>query len=81
MALKRNSTWSLVPATTNMKIVGYRWIFKIKYKADDTVERHKVKLVAKEFHQTLCVDFFETFSPVIEPATIRIGLTIAPSLI
>lgn len=29
-ALIRNGTWSLVPPTSNMNIVGCRWVYKIK---------------------------------------------------
>jgi len=37
------------------------------------------KLVAKGFHQIHGIDFFETFSPVVKPVTIRVVLTLAPS--
>lgn len=46
LALQRNKTWSFVPATSSMHIVGSKWIFKVKYKPDGSVERHKARLVA-----------------------------------
>lgn len=76
-AIQKNGTWSLFPATKDMHIVGSKWIFKIKYKADGTIERHKAWLVAQGFTQTLRLDFFYTFSPVIKPSTVRIVLSIA----
>lgn len=42
--------------------------------------RYKAYLVAQGFTQTPGVDNFETFSPVIKPATTRIILTLAASL-
>lgn len=30
-ALQQNHTWSLVPSSTNIHIVGSKWIFKLKY--------------------------------------------------
>jgi len=57
--------------------VGCRWIYKIKKKADEAIERYKARLVAKGFHQQEGVDFSETFSPVIKHATIWLVISIA----
>jgi len=34
-------------------------------------------IVAKRFHQQYDLDYIETFSPVVKPSTIHIGLTLA----
>lgn len=60
-----------------MNIVGNKWIFRIKRNADGSVQRYKTWLVAKGFHQSLGIDFFETFSPVVKASTIRVVLSIA----
>ena len=39
------------------------------------LERHKTLLVAKGYNQTQGLDFFDTFSPVVKPATIKTVLT------
>lgn len=48
-ALEQNHTWSVVPFPPNKKVVGCRWVFRIKYKVDDSRERYKARLVAKGY--------------------------------
>uniref|UniRef100_A0A803QFQ1 Reverse transcriptase Ty1/copia-type domain-containing protein n=1 Tax=Cannabis sativa TaxID=3483 RepID=A0A803QFQ1_CANSA len=78
-ALKNNKTWTLVPRLDSYNVVGNKWVHRIKRNADGSVKRYKARLVAKGFHQSLSVDFYQTFSPVIKASTIRIVLTIAVS--
>lgn len=78
-ALMKNNTWVLVPYSSIMNLVTNKWVFRVKYKADGFVERHKARLVVRGFQQTTGLDYFETFSPVIKPATIRVVFTLAVS--
>ena len=41
------------------------------------ITRYIVRLVARCFHQREGIDYTETYSPVIQPATIRVVLTLA----
>jgi hypothetical protein len=75
--LLKNGTWSLVPSLPSMNIVGSKWVFRIKRKANGEIERYKACLVAKGFHQQPGIDFAETYSPVVKPITIRTMLSIA----
>jgi hypothetical protein len=63
-ALLQNQTLSLVPSHSSQNIVGCKWVFKLKRKADGSIERHKALLIAKGFHQQAEVDYGETYSPV-----------------
>lgn len=48
-ALLRNETWEIVPRPKDRNISGSRWGFKIKHKANGSIERCKARLAAKEF--------------------------------
>jgi hypothetical protein len=50
-ALLANNTWSLVHPSIATNVVGCKWVFKLKHKADGMIECHKAHLVAKGFHQ------------------------------
>jgi hypothetical protein len=50
-ALLQNQTWSLMSPQSSQNLVGCKWIFKLKRKADGSIERNKARRVAKGFHQ------------------------------
>ncbi|GMI85341.1 hypothetical protein HRI_002203400 [Hibiscus trionum] len=76
-ALLSNDIWDIVELPSGRKPVGCKWIFRVKLKADGTVDRYKARLVAKGFAQVPGFDFLDTFSPVVRFATINILLSLA----
>jgi hypothetical protein len=78
-ALQANHTCDLVPSPPGTNVVTGKWIFKLKLHADGSLERYKARYVLRGFTQRPGVDYDETFSPVVKPATIRTVLTLALS--
>jgi hypothetical protein len=78
-ALLANQTWDLVPRPSGCNVVTGKWIWTIKRRVDGTLERHKARWVLREFTQCPGVDYDETFSPVVKPATVRTILSLALS--
>jgi histone deacetylase 1/2 len=76
-ALMHHHTWDLVPPPLHCNPGGCKWVFRVKRKPDGSVDRFKARLVAKGFHQRPGLDYKETFSPVVKPATIHTVLIVS----
>jgi hypothetical protein len=57
-------------------VVTDKWIFRHKLKDDGTLDRYKARWVLRGFTQRLRVNYDETFSPVVKPATVRTVLSL-----
>ena len=60
----KNDVWDIAPKTENKSVVSSKWIYKIKHVVDGSVEKYKIKFVARVFSQKEGIDHEETFSPV-----------------
>jgi hypothetical protein len=63
-------TWETVLHLTGKNIIGCKWVYHIKWKADSSVNKYKAQLVACRFTQIYGVNYFNTFSPVAKLASI-----------
>jgi hypothetical protein len=78
-ALRANDTWSLVPRPPGVNIITGKWVYRHKFLSDGSLDRYKARWVLRGFTQRPGIDYEETFSPVVKPATVRVVLTLALS--
>ena len=71
-SLDKTHTWLLTELPEGRKALSNRWVFRIK---DDG--KMKARLVARGYDQQQGTDYFETFSPVVRHASIRLLLSFA----
>ncbi|MDO9005655.1 MAG: reverse transcriptase domain-containing protein, partial [Aquabacterium sp.] len=63
-----NGVWVLVPASSvpvGQRPIKSRWIFKVKYNADSTIEKFKARVVLKGFEQKYGTDYINTYAPTL----------------
>lgn len=78
-ALLKNDAWMLISLPPTVKMIGYTWVYQLKLHLDVSINRYRACLVVKSFHQTYGLDYFKTFSFIIESTTVQIILTLAVS--
>ena len=69
--IMKNDVWDLVPLPEGKKVIGSRWIFKLKHKVDGSIEKYKERFVEKGFSQKPDIDYDDTFVSVTRYTTIR----------
>lgn len=50
-ALESNGTWTIQSLPVGKRPVACKWVYKLKFNSDGTLERHKARFVAKGFTQ------------------------------
>jgi hypothetical protein len=55
-ALDANATWELVGLPKDKKVIGCKWVYKIKHNADGSMNKYKARLVTKGYAQTYGID-------------------------
>ena len=76
-SLIEHNTWSLTKLPPGRKIVGSKWVFKIKHDEHGEAARYKCRLVAQGYTLAQGIDYHETFATVARFGSIRTLLATA----
>lgn len=76
-SIMKNDTWEIVDKPAKRKVIGTKWVWKVKYKADGSLDKYKARLVAQGFSQVEGFDVDETFAPTAKMTTIRLVIAAA----
>ena len=74
LTLEGKDSWVVVERTSDMNVLPSTWAFKLKRFPDGTVKKFKGRFCARGDKQIHGIDFFETYSPVVQWTTIRLML-------
>lgn len=75
--LQAAGTWRVSDVPAGRRLVSCKWVFKIKYNPDGTIDKYKARLVARGFTQVENIDFQETFAPTMRFESLRLLFAIA----
>ena len=75
-SIQDNKTWRLVDPANDHKIIGLKWVYKVKKDAEENSVKHKARLVAKGYVQEQGVDFEEVFAPITRMESVRLVIAL-----
>ncbi len=75
--LDANVIWELVALLKDKKVIGCKWVYKIKHNVDGSVSKYKTRLVAKGYAQTYGINYEGTYNLVAKMTTTRAIIVMA----
>jgi Reverse transcriptase (RNA-dependent DNA polymerase) len=79
-AFKHMGMYEVIPRPASRKIVGSKWVFRIKHRPTGEIQKYKARIMAQGFTQIEGIDYDKTFTPVAKLTSIHTILAIAAKL-
>ena len=76
-SLRAKGVYRLIDRTPKMKVLGSKWVFKVKRDQDGNITKFKARYVVKGYMQRLGVDYTNTYANVADIDTIQLLLAMA----
>jgi hypothetical protein len=75
-AIEENGTWTRTDLAPRRKVIGLKWVFKVKKDELKVVVQHKARLVVKVYSQRQGIDFDEVYAPVAHMEVVQLLLAL-----
>jgi hypothetical protein len=75
--MEKHNVWTEIKDRPPMAPISSKWVFKIKRRADGSIDKYKARLCVRGFTQKNGIDYNETLSSVLKQTSLRILLSIA----
>ena len=75
-SLKYTRTWRTVDCPPSRNVISCQWVFRLKRKANGSIDKYKARLVARSFLQVLGLDYTDTYAPVAHMVSFQTILTL-----
>ena len=75
-SLSNTNTWTLVERPKDKNVIPRKWVYKVKTKADGSLDKYKARHVATDFKQNEGTDYSETFALTSKPEIFRLILSL-----
>ena len=79
-SIMKNDVWDIVLRPEGKSVVTSKWIYKIKHAANRSIEKHKVRFMARGFSKVEGVDYEETFAHVARYTSIQMIIALASTM-
>ncbi|CAM9686719.1 unnamed protein product, partial [Heterosigma akashiwo] len=76
-SLGKKNSYTLTDLPPGANVVGTRWVLSKKFDADGRLVKHKERLVTQGYSQKYGIDFTQTYSPVVNAASLKLLLAIS----
>lgn len=71
-SIEKRNVWEIVDKPEGCKTITSRWVYTLKNNIDGSVNKFKSRLVAHGHKQRMGVDYFSTFSPVVDFSLVKL---------
>jgi hypothetical protein len=79
-SIMKNDVWDIVLRPKGKSVVTSKWIYNIKHTVNGSIERHKMRFVARGFSQVEGIDYEEKFSSVARYTSIQMIISPTASM-
>eukprot|EP00253_Pinus_taeda_P011634 PITA_11634 len=76
-SILKTKAWDLIELPEGKQPIGCKWLYKPKFKVDESIDKYKARLVANGYSQKEGIHYEEAFTPVAKLNTTKMLIALA----